>query len=73
MISIEKRNEVWKRNKLYMETEDEIKETAHDLIPLCMKCSKFKNIKNHDFNKCRGEACMELWLSNEYLEWANNK
>jgi hypothetical protein len=71
MISIEKRNEAWEKNKQYMTTEHEKRETICDLLPLCMKCNKFKNLKNHDFNKCRGEACMELWLSNEYQEWSN--
>ncbi len=68
MISKEKRDEVWKRNKPYMNPED-IEETAEDLLPLCRKCAKFKSNPDLDFENCRGEACFELWLSNEYLEW----
>lgn len=68
MISEEKRNEVWNRNKPYMDSEN-VEETAVDLLPMCRKCPKFRGISNHDFETCRGEACFELWLSNEYLEW----
>lgn len=59
-----KRDEVWKNNKSYMDPEN-IEETAEDLLPLCIKCPKFKGIQCHNFEECRGEACFELWLSNE--------
>ena len=71
MIPKQKRDEVWDRNKPYMDPKD-IEETAEDLLPLCKKCPKFKGNSNHDFETCRGEACFELWLSNEYLEWVDS-
>ena len=71
MISEEKRNEVWERNKPYMETAKDLKETAKDLLPLCRKCGRFVGTQMN-FESCRGQACMELWLSNEYLEWCNS-
>lgn len=67
MIEKEKRDEVWNNNKPYMDAEN-IDETAEDLLPLCKNCKLYGG-KQHDFEKCRGKACMELWLSNEYFEW----
>lgn len=72
MIDEKKRDEAWERNKAYLETKGEKKETLRDLLPICKKCSEFKGLKEHDFQGCRGEACMELWLSNEYQEWFNS-
>lgn len=69
MIGKSKRNEVWNRNKPYMTGED-LKRTAEDLLPLCKNCECFKG-ETHDFEACRGKPCMELWLSNEYLEWVD--
>lgn len=61
------RDEVWERNKPYM-TKEYIKETAEDLLPICQKCEKWTG-EDHDFETCRGCQVMELWLSNEFLEW----
>lgn len=62
------RDEVWKRNKPYMKRDD-IKETAKDLLPICKHCGEWKG-DEHDFEQCRYKCpAMELWLSNEYLEW----
>lgn len=70
MISKKKRDEVWERNKPYMDPEN-VEETAEDLLPFCKNCKEFCGIGKHDFEKCRGKHCMELWLSNEYQEWEN--
>lgn len=64
MIQKKYRDEVWKRNKEYLDNE----ETLQDLKPLCLRCPKYGG-HEHNFSECRGEPCMELWLSNEYLEW----
>ena len=72
MIEKEKRDEVWNKNKHYMETEEEIEETAEDLLPLCQRCNEFKGLEQHNFQECRGKPCMELWLSNEFLEWCRS-
>lgn len=72
MIDKRKRDEVWNNHKPYMETGNEIKETAEDLLPLCKKCSEFLGLGKHNFQECRGKPCMELWLSNEYLEWCDS-
>ena len=70
MIDKEKRDEVWERNKPYMDP-DCIEETAEDLLPMCKECKLYKG-PEHDFEGCRGKVCFELWLSNEYLEWSES-
>lgn len=67
MESKKHRDEVWERNKPYMDKKD-IKETAEDLIPICERCEEWMG-EEHDYEQCRNCPAMELWLSNEYLEW----
>lgn len=64
MESKEHRDEVWKRNKQYMNVE----EVVEDLMPFCKNCKLYKG-ESHDFETCRGQHCMEFWLSHEYKEW----
>lgn len=66
MISKEKRDEAWKKNKEYLDNPD----TIEDLRPLCQNCKLWKG-DHHNWESCRGKPCMELWLSNEYQEWAS--
>ena len=49
------------KNKHYMETEEEIEETAKDLLPLCQRCNEFKGLGQHNFQECRGKPCIELY------------
>lgn len=67
MESKEHRDEVWKRNRRYMDNED----TIEDLLPFCKECPLYKG-KGHDFETCRGKHCMEIWLSHEYKEWCSD-
>lgn len=66
MISKEMRDEVWEKNKEYLDNPD----TTEDLRPLCQNCKLWKG-DHHNWESCRGKPCMELWLSNEYQEWSN--
>lgn len=64
MIEKEKRDEVWKRNKQYLDNKDTVK----DIAPICSKLGCGKTIGD----ECRGCPVCELWLSNEYLEWCRS-
>lgn len=69
MVSKDKRQEVWRRNKPYMSQE----ETIEDLLPCCKRCENFNKVKYsedycEDKDKC--PIFFQLWLSNEYLEWS---
>ena len=72
MRSEEERDEVYKNNKPYLKNKD----TTEDLDNICEKCKCLKysevkkDSKNYEF--CRGCPVMELWLSNEYGEWAGS-
>lgn len=70
MVSKEKRNEVWERNKPYMKYKD----TTEDLLPICKKCECWS--KDNDKEEwCEERAkcpVFQLWLSHEYLEWCNS-
>ena len=64
MIDKEKRDEVWERNKRYLDYE----ETVEDIVPICKKTGCEKTLSE----ECRGCPVCELWLSNEYLEWCES-
>ena len=73
MRSEKQRDEVYNRNKPYLENE----ETTEDLDVICEKCrcSRFFDVKEDpkNYDQCRGCCVMELWLSNEYGEWISNE
>ena len=71
MQSKSKRDEVWKSYKPYMKTAKEKKSTFKDLIPICERCEDGCG-DEHDYEECRGKQCMELFLSNAYLEWCKS-
>jgi hypothetical protein len=64
MIEKKKRDEVWKKNKQYLDDKD----TVEDIEPICSKLGCDKTIGD----ECRGCPVCELWLSNEYLEWCDS-
>lgn len=68
MVAKNLRNEVWNRNKCYMKHES----CTKDLRPICEMCESW-SIDNNPEEWCENrENCpvFQLWLSNEYLEWA---
>ena len=70
MIEEKYRKEVWSRNKLYMDSLG----TTEDLEPCCERCKENKNrVEGQEWCKLK-DTCpiFQLWLSNEYLDWAND-
>lgn len=71
MIEEKYRKEVWSRNKLYMDSLG----TTEDLEPCCERCKENKNrVEGQEWCKLK-DTCQifQLWLSNEYLDWVNDK
>lgn len=66
------RDSVYKNHKPYLK----LKETTEDLDCICKKCScpSYYKVKENpeNYEQCRGCPVMELWLSNEYGEWAGS-
>ena len=60
MIEKDERDEIWKRNKPYLDDP----ETTEDIRPVCEKAGCLKVLSD----ECRGCPVCELWLSNEFLE-----
>lgn len=66
MISKEKCDEVWEKNKEYQDDSD----TTENLRSLCQNCKLW--IGDHpSWESCRKNPCIELWLSDEYQEQEN--